>query len=88
MVQQQRLTNIGGYIGTLESTTFDNQTIFCRFDRYTEPRRLTEVVGFFKRKFNSKNSIPIDMWLDGKAKVTSIQFDTKYQILRLKISKA
>jgi len=86
MVQQQRLTNIGGYIGTIESTTTNNPINLCRVDTYTEPRRFQQAVRFFKRKFSTKDNVTTDMWLGSQAKVTSIHFDAKYQILRLEVS--
>jgi len=87
MIQQQRLTNIGGYIGKIESTSESNPTSLCRVDKYTEPRRFQQAVRFFKRKYNSKNSVTTDMWLGSQVKVTSVQFDIKHQVLRFEVSK-
>ncbi len=88
MIRHQRLTNIGGYTGKIESTSGSNPTSLCRVDKSTEPRRFQQAVRFFKRKNNSKNSITTDMWLGSQVRVTSVQLDAKYQILRFEVSKA
>lgn len=88
MLYQQLFTNIGGYTGKIEKVFGSNPTSLCRVDKYTEPRRFQQAVRFFKRKYNSKDSITTDMWLGSQVRVTSVQLDDKHQILRLEVSKA